>query len=68
MECKEKFFYLGFIYSSKVIDTLWNVKSFLLLHHQSLTGKVIDTLWKVNIIDKTMRDTYLSNHSYIMEF
>lgn len=43
MECKVPYVWFKNNLKLKVTDTLWNVKSFLLLHHQSLTGKVIDT-------------------------
>ena len=40
----------------ELIDTLWNVNTFLRSNPQCQRGELIDTLWNVNYITNSMRN------------
>ena len=48
MECKSDRLPKSSMVTDELIDTLWNVNTFLNLTLCSASGELIDTLWNVN--------------------
>ena len=51
---------MTFNFKVELIDTLWNVNSFLRLYHRPDLRELIDTLWNVNGLTKLKHNMALA--------